>query len=156
MIKNHVTTLEISKELAKILPNLKSEFLWYSYGHHYHESDGEQGINWSNCEIIGRQRYKRLDYNKNRDDLIVGCPALLLTEVLGVLPAITKTQFINYSLILDIHSKRIAYETQNCDGSIEELKGTEHYFDKTNIATAAARLAIWLVENGHELEVANE
>jgi hypothetical protein len=140
MIENHVTSLEASKELAKILPEGYESAFVYIEDDLYVVADDGLPMSLVTGHRIASTTKERVS-------------ALLLTEVLELLP-----EHINVAdedetweeiCLLHIEKTSCAYEGKTLKPYIQSLFGIDN--ETHNMATAAARLAIWLVENGYEL-----
>jgi hypothetical protein len=142
--------VDLDTARALTLPNgFETEFYWVKRG---------EELPWEIKHVDSFQAPPRL-IEPDRLGFIkkhyAGCkkwlivPAPLLSEMLELVPEYIDVGGDRYSLIVDVHSKRISYERQDCDGSIIELENTDFYFIKYSPATTAAKLYMWLIKNKH-------
>jgi hypothetical protein len=129
--------LETAKELEKYLPEGFESYLIYIY--------------WKPEKKLYLEKYDPQNAWYKDDERAVITLAPTLDELLEILPKKIEADGNIYSLILDCHSEIILYESQEQCGSLIELNGTKHYFREVYIstATAAAKLYMWLKDNGH-------
>jgi hypothetical protein len=161
-MKNHVTSLEVSKELAKILPEgYGGEFYWARAMHtkEYIERErlmGKSISKWSDWVITIEYELDvaiRDSWAKKKTEHY---PALLLTEVLELLPImINHYEYVFRFYKSDRFKGTKHHEVFYCIGYRLAKDNTEILCDMmdANPAIAAAKLCLWLVENGYELEV---
>jgi hypothetical protein len=157
-MKNHVTSLEVSKELAKILPEgCGGEFGWVMWDE---DQKGDPIYN------DGFELWPVWEINHYMDchatDGYEIYPALLLTEVLGLLPMYIDSEKDEFSRSVCeswtrvVRADEIWYERRTTKyNKLEYLGGLQHPPD-TRLTDKSARLALWLVENGHELNNVKE
>jgi hypothetical protein len=141
MIEQHVVDLETSKRLAPYLPEgFKSEFYWFGYSEQTLELTPNEDFKISYA-------YWQEAKESGLLDPPIFYPALLLTEVLEVLPKELIVEGKKY-----LWSQRHYGIWYQEDGTGIVLSRSSFY--SHDLPDAAARLALWLVENGYELEVA--
>jgi hypothetical protein len=154
-MKEHVTSLEVSKELAKILPEgYGGEFYWARAMHtkEYIERErlmGKSISKWSDWVITIEYELDvaiRDSWAKKKTEHY---PALLLTEVLGLLPKELLVEGKKYLWSQRYYS--IWYQEDETGIVLPRSSFYSH-----DLPDAAARLAIWLVENGYELNNVKE
>jgi hypothetical protein len=132
-MNRHIVSLETSKELVKVLPGFESQYVWVDEKLYGKAKDGT----FLDLELGGMKCVP-----------LPPCdiyPALFLTEVLELLPEGIKNKGTGLESRLEV-TKNGAYYVNGY--------GAEAAWEVTkddNLPTAAARLAIWLVENGYEL-----
>jgi hypothetical protein len=154
-MKDQVVELEVAKEL-KLPEGFESEFSWYCRAIGYWGWEvltttlAQNSRNRFEMEICEKRRqFVNKEITKIVNEKIGLVPTPTIHEMLRILPEKIEDKGIVYSLIIDVHSRKVVYETQESGGSLIDLEGAEFYFDKTNLATALARLYMWLVENGY-------
>jgi hypothetical protein len=135
-MKDQVTSLPVSKELAELMPGVETELYW---------------VNDRLCVKINFAAYRPLDEKPMKHFLDAGdtiVPAYTLTEILRVLPDIINYKGREFKWRLT--PEHICYYEYFSDLPIKEIIGDSHFYHKiSGITESTAQLCIWTIKEGY-------
>lgn len=145
-MKNQVVSLEIARELNEKLKSVgrsvESEFYWYRGRRTKYNKWKE----WSLLEAFHYRLRSKFRNNHKGDNLDQYIPTYTLHEMLEMLPDNIEYESDNY--IWDISPNEITYIPY--ENNVINLLCIGEFHDENNpIEDAAAKLMIWLVDNGY-------